>query len=116
VRGEFQRDEDVQKKEDQLAEQLAFFGLQPDGPIIAELEPFYLWPENVEAYVLFASLRTQWRHGLGGPTGLDYSAVLAHMGAVRVSRSKFAALYEAVRIMEQGAIEGFAELRSEQGG
>jgi hypothetical protein len=116
VRGDFQREDDIQKEEDRLAEQLAFFGLQPDAPVLPEVEPFYLWPEHVEPYMLFASLRTQWRHGFAGPTGLDYGAVLAHMAAARLPEQKFDWLYECVRIMEQGALEGFTELRQEQEG
>jgi hypothetical protein len=113
VCGELQTDDQLRQEEERLNEQFAALGIQVEGSVLAdEWQPFYLWPENVEAYSLFASLRTQWRHGFSGPTGLDYAAVLAHMRAVGIRRRKFGELYAAVRVMEQGALEGFAEMRA----
>jgi hypothetical protein len=114
VRGDFQRDEEIRQQEDHLEEQFAHWGIERDDTqVLPDLEPFFLWPEHVEPYMLFASLRSQFRHGFNGPTGMDYGAVLAHMHAVRIPKRKFDAMYEAVRIMEQGALIGFAELRQE---
>lgn len=106
-------DEQRQQQEDSLNEQFAALGIQPDGPVQADGddEPFYLWPEHVDAYALFSTLSTQWRHGPDGPTGLDYAAVLAHMRALRVRRRDFDELYAAVRVMEIGALEGSIESR-----
>ena len=33
-----------------------------------------IWPENETAVELFHRVQTQWREGMGGPTGLDYAA------------------------------------------
>lgn len=44
-----------------------------------ELDDVDLWPENKAAFDLFLSLRTQWRHGFNGPTGLDYTPLFRLM-------------------------------------
>ena len=34
-----------------------------------------IWPDNRPALVVFLAMRTQWRTGMAGPTGLDYAAL-----------------------------------------
>ncbi|MFA9949159.1 DUF1799 domain-containing protein [Dentiradicibacter hellwigii] len=34
-----------------------------------------LWPENALPMQVFMAMQTQWRIGMGGATGLDYSAL-----------------------------------------
>lgn len=41
----------------------------------AQSEEFEVWPENFATFEIFCAVRTQWRTGFSGPTGLDYSAV-----------------------------------------
>ena len=36
-----------------------------------------VWPEHWDAVRFFLRLPTQWRYGLSGRTGLDYTAVLS---------------------------------------
>lgn len=38
-----------------------------------------LWPDLWPAWALFLSLRTQWRVGANGPTGLDHTVLLARL-------------------------------------
>lgn len=75
-------------------------------------DAFYLWPENLPAFELWAELQTQWRVGVQGPTGLDYAGVAAHLRHARRLRPR--ALRERwaqLRAMEQGALQGWAEKR-----
>jgi hypothetical protein len=102
VRGEFQTDEDVRQEEDQLAEQFAFFGPPAGRAVVRRTRAVLPLARERRGVRPLCVLRTQWRHGLGGPTGLDYRPSCPH-GRVRIRGSKFDALYEAVRIMEQGA-------------
>jgi len=39
----------------------------------------YLWPCNVKAWGHWQAVQTQWRSGMGGPTGLDYAGVRAYL-------------------------------------
>lgn len=34
-----------------------------------------VWPENRQAVIVFVAMRTQWRVGPAGATGLDYSVL-----------------------------------------
>lgn len=38
-----------------------------------------LWPDNVLAWQCWLDVQTQWRTGMGGPTGLDYAGVRAYL-------------------------------------
>lgn len=61
------------------------------------------------------ALRTQWRHGFAGRTGMDYAAVLSHLRhGMRLPRRKLLELYAQIRIAEEGALEGDAELREQR--
>lgn len=46
--------------------------------------PFEVAFSNWEAVQVFMASRTQWRVGMGGATGLDYTAVRAVMGMHRI--------------------------------
>jgi hypothetical protein len=44
----------------------------------------YLWPDNVQAWFCWQGVQTQWRVGMGGPTGLDYAGVRAYLDEQRL--------------------------------
>lgn len=74
-----------------------------------EEEPLGVWAENWEAVAFFIDCcGTQWRHGFGGPTGLDYTAVLAALRTLRLPRDRFQELYADVRTLERAALEEMA--------
>lgn len=66
-----------------------------------------IWPEHIDACVLFSSVSTQWRVGMGGATGLDYPAVFATLD--RIHRDKTDAerdaIFADVQVIERGALE-----------
>jgi len=63
-----------------------------------------IWPDCWESVQFFIRLSTQWRHGFGGPTGLDYSAVLSLLRAMRFPREKSTQIFDDVQIMERAAL------------
>lgn len=115
ARGELTDERQDEKEQANLDEALAAFGLELEGsPPDADLHPFYLWPENVPAWNIFVDLRTQWREGFNGRTGLDYGAVIAHLRhGLRLPHRKFQEFYALVRVAEHGYLEGVRELREE---
>lgn len=73
-----------------------------------EGEAAEVWPENQQAYFLFADLRTQWRVGMGGPTGLDYMVLYAKLDRMRLSDEEADDLEGDIRTMEYAALEQMA--------
>ena len=69
------------------------------------------WPENEPAIRLFSDLLTQWRVGMGGPTGLDYTAAYPLIDRMAADAEEWDALFYDLRVMESAALEAIAEKR-----
>jgi len=65
--------------------------------------PIEIWAENWAAYRVFNSLITQWRTGMNGPTGLDYTALKTVMDIHGVTDQQ--QMLEDIGIMEIEAIK-----------
>ena len=64
-----------------------------------------VWPENVQAYNLFASLRTQWRSaGMAGVLGLDYTPLFHKMDRMGLTAEDYLDLEDDIRAMEYEAL------------
>ena len=50
-------------------------------------------------------MSTQWRVGMGGPTGLDYNVLLRLMDRLHLSDEDHEAMLDDVRAMERAALE-----------
>lgn len=70
-----------------------------------------LWPELVPALNLWFAVQTQWRHGWGGPTGLDYAGVRASPAFRALDRAQREPAFADLCIMERAAILAWAERR-----
>ncbi|WP_420867776.1 DUF1799 domain-containing protein [Achromobacter denitrificans] len=81
---------------------MAAFGLTPDD---VAGDPVEIWPENEAAFMLFLSLRSQWRIGMGGATGLDYCALFHKMDRLDLGPDQYEELEDQVRILEFAALE-----------
>jgi len=68
-----------------------------------------VWPENWPALELFSVLGTQWRVGMAGATGLDYTAILAVMDLQHTAPEDRRGLFDDVRVMERAALQTMAE-------
>lgn len=69
-----------------------------------------VWPENWQSVHFFMDYcRTQWRSGgMGGATGLDYTAVLACLRTMRLGRERADEVFADVRVMEAAALGAMA--------
>lgn len=72
---------------------------------MADEESGACWPDNWTALQVFAALRTQWNVGMGGAVGLRYEAIEPVMRMMCVEHKERAALFEALRIMENEALQ-----------
>lgn len=81
-----------------------------------EEEPIEVWPEHVRAWHFFCdSCSTQWRSGgMGGPTGMDYTAILAVIQFDEQDKEAAKELFEQVKLIERGALTAMAEARKDQ--
>lgn len=74
-----------------------------------QAQEVHIWPENWPAFELFESLRTQWRAGFGGPTGLCYEAVYPLIDRLTTTREEWERLFEDIRLMEREALSVMQE-------
>lgn len=63
-----------------------------------------IWPENVQAFNLFQGLRTQWRVGINGPTGLDYFVAYHRMDRMGLTAEEYQQLDQDLQVMEVTAL------------
>lgn len=71
-----------------------------------------VWPENVQAARLMLWMGTQWRMGPNGPVGLDYTVLdRAHLRTGTPPEEEEDAEF-GLRVMEEEALEYFAEERA----
>lgn len=69
----------------------------------------YLWPENVDTFNIWCKLQTQWRVGMSGASGLDYTAVAAYLrDVVGVKKKDLPERFEEIRAMEVAALNEWA--------
>lgn len=64
-----------------------------------------VWPEHHQAVRFFRRLQTQWRHGMNGPTGLEYASVLALLRTLRLPKEQAGAVFDSVQVMEAAAMQ-----------
>lgn len=67
-----------------------------------------LWADNWPALKLFMQVSTQWRMGMNGPVGLDYTVVFHELDRRGTPADEYDDMMDAVRIMESAAL---AEIR-----
>ncbi len=63
-----------------------------------------MWPENWQAFNLFARLSSQWFVGMAGATGLRYEAMYPLLDRAASSPQEWDELFEDIRSMEQAAL------------
>ncbi|MBP0943086.1 DUF1799 domain-containing protein [Pseudomonas alliivorans] len=72
-----------------------------------------VWPDVWPAFQLFEALSTQWRVGMGGPVGLDYTAVPVVAGMLGIKRRQLGRLFGDLRSMELEALSVMADQSAE---
>ncbi|HHR6128472.1 DUF1799 domain-containing protein [Providencia alcalifaciens] len=73
------------------------FGFPPD------LDDVEVVPDVWESYLVFSAMSTQWRVGMNGATGLDYSVIPNVLELLNI-KSK-ATIFDDLRVMELKALE-----------
>lgn len=71
--------------------------------------PIEVWAGHEQALELFLAMRTQWRVGMAGATGLDYGVLFHKMDRMGLSAERYEDLEEEIRIMEGAALEEMAK-------
>lgn len=69
-----------------------------------ERPPVPVWPENRQAVIVFLTMRTQWRVGMAGRTGLDYSALPEVWRRTKTPLDDRDECFELLRVLEVAAI------------
>ena len=72
-----------------------------------------MWPDNHAAFILFNNLSTQWRIGMGGPTGLDYAAVYPLLDRAAKDPQEWDELFSDIQVMEGAALKQIGETRAD---
>lgn len=84
-------------------EELDAIGIRRED--VEDTSDFDVWPENWVPYKVFSEVHTQWRAGMGGPTGLDYGPVQWAMDLHQVPKKKHLEVLRAIRTMESSALK-----------
>lgn len=63
-----------------------------------------VWPDNWRSVGLFIELMTQWRIGMRGPDGLDYSAVSALFELRSIRGARRWRMFDDIRMMEAAVL------------
>jgi hypothetical protein len=72
---------------------------------IVKLEDVEVWPENVQAFTLFAKVGTQWRVGA---TGLDYCAVYPLLDKEAKDDDEWWQLFDDIQTLESAALDSMS--------
>jgi hypothetical protein len=72
-------------------------------------DPVDVFPENVAAFNLFCSVRTQFRIGMNGPTGLDYMVVFHKLDRMNLEPEEYAVFEADIQTMEYAALAKMSE-------
>ena len=72
-----------------------------------------MWPDTHAAFILFNNLSTQWRIGMGGPTGLDYAAVYPLLDRAAKDPQEWDELFSDIQVMEGAALKQIGENRAD---
>jgi len=76
------------------------------GAKTAETE---VWPENWPVFEVFFTVRTQWRVGFSGPTGLDYSTVYPLIDRETDNKDDWRLMLADLQVMETAALDSMSQ-------
>jgi hypothetical protein len=71
-----------------------------------------LWPESWVSFILFESISTQWRVGMGGAIGLDYQTIPLAAKYLEINDEEMPYVFRDVRIMEGAVLKQMADERA----
>ncbi len=71
----------------------------------------YLWPCNVLAWRCWQGVQTQWRTGMEGRTGLDYTGVRAYLDLRGIRGADRRTVFAGIQACEAASLDAWAEQR-----
>lgn len=74
-----------------------------------EAPPVVVWPDNQQAVMVMLAMRTQWRIGTAGRTGLDYAALAEVWQRLKVPEEQRDAVFLDLQVIEDAALEAMHE-------
>jgi Phage related hypothetical protein (DUF1799) len=80
---------------------------------IGQQEPAFLWPECLLSWRCWMSVQSQWRVGMGGPTGLDYAGVRAYLELAGLRKRERSEVFADLVLMERVTLEVWADRRNQ---
>lgn len=92
-------------KRDDLKDSLESFGLPAELASHFEPEKTKVWPIHFDVLQVFNSLNTQWRMGLKGRTGIDYSVLPVVMDLHEINPTERKQMFADLKVMETAALE-----------
>ena len=75
-------------------------------------DEYEVWPDNWPAFLLFEAMSTQWRVGMGGAVGLDYSVIKPVSSMIGLKRAELTQAFPDLRMMEAEALLVMGETRT----
>lgn len=73
------------------------------------VEDVQVWDINWPTFELFYNLSTQWRTGMGGASGLDYSVIPTVASMLGIKKKKLKEMFPDLRVMENEALVTMGE-------
>lgn len=67
-------------------------------------EEIFVWDCNWNTFNLFHALTTQWRVGMGGATGLDYSVIIPTGKMLGFKKKQINEMFPDLQVMENEAL------------
>ena len=80
--------------------QLALFGMSASDLD----ETVEVYPDNWPTFLVMEAMGTQWRVGMAGRTGLDYSVIPAVMSLIGIPKKTRSQIFRDIRVMEDEAL------------
>lgn len=62
---------------------------------------------------MFCQVSTQWRVGIGGATGLDYSAVYPLLDRIAQDAAEWMDLFDDLQVLERAALKQMSDNRAD---
>ena len=90
---------------------LAAVGLTPED--FGDEDTVEVWPDCYEAVMLMHRLRTQWRVGMGGATGLDYNVAMRLIDQTGHTGQAWDDLLADLQVMEIEALAAMDDARED---
>lgn len=77
-------------------------------------ETIELWPDTWPGFTLFEAMSTQWRTGMGGAIGLDYSVLPMVAKYMDIAEENMPLAFNDIRTMEAEVLKKMAEGREKK--